>query len=329
MNGDATSGQVDGLLMQGRHADAARLLFASAAGGNPQACVTLAQWRIAGNIIRRDLGAARSLLGKAASGGIAEAALLHANFLAAGVGGADDWPRALSALKAVSAKEPRAKAQLRLLDAMKLNGQGSPMALPSARRLGEAPDVVALEGFATSAECDYLKKKLEPALAPSMVIDPSTGRLIPHPIRSSDGAAFGVFDEDLVVNAVNRRIAIASGTRPDQGEPLQLLRYKPGGEYRAHMDALPGEANQRIATLILYLSNGYSGGETRFMRTGLTFRGRKGDALLFVNVTKDGRPDPLSLHAGLPVQRGEKVIATRWIRMDRFTYPPPRPLLDL
>lgn len=324
-----TDAQVEALLLQGRHADAARLLFTSAAGGSPSACARLAEWRIAGNIVRRDLAAARALLGRAAAGGDRDAALLHAAFLAAGVGGDDDWRAARSALAALARKNPGVQAQVRLLDKMELDDDGFPADPPPGRQLAEAPFVVAFEGLATAAECTYLRTKIEAALTPSMVVDPASGRMIPHPVRSSDGAIFGVFDEDLVVNAINRRIAAASGTRPAQGEPLQLLRYRPGGEYRAHLDALPGGGSQRILTLLLYLSDQYGGGETRFVRTGLTFRGRVGDALLFRNVTADGRPDPLALHAGLPVTRGEKLIATRWIRDDAFSYPAPRPLLDL
>jgi prolyl 4-hydroxylase len=140
---------------------------------------------------------------------------------------------------------------------------------------------------------------------------------------------FGVYAEDLVVNALNRRIAALSGTGIDQGEPLQLLRYRPGGEYKPHMDALPAEPNQRILTVLVYLSDDYEGGETAFPNAGLSFRGRTGDALLFRNTGADGRPDPLSLHAGLPVARGIKYLASRWIRANRFTYPPPRPILEL
>ena len=50
---------------------------------------------------------------------------------------------------------------------------------------------------------------------------------------------------------------------------------------------------------------------------------------LFRNAGADGRPDPLSLHAGLPVTKGTKHLASRWIRAGKFTYPPPKPILDL
>ena len=212
---------------------------------------------------------------------------------------------------------------------MALDGDGSPLNVASGRLLAEAPHAMIFKGFATPAECTYLRTKIEAALAPSTVIDPASGRMIPHPIRSSDGAIFGVYDEDLVVNAINRRIAEASNTQPSQGEPLQMLRYRRGGEYRAHLDALPAGEIQRVLTFIIYLSDKYTGGETIFPRANLSFRGRTGDAILFRNVTAEGRPDPLALHAGLPVRSGEKLIATRWIRQHTFTYPPPSPLINI
>ena len=321
--------QADMLVHARRHREAAQLLFAGAAGGDAEALATLAQWRIAGDVIRRNLPAARALLGRAGAAGHDEAALLHAHFLASGTGGDDDWGAAVKALKSLSARIPAARAQLRLLEAMQLDEGGFPLTPATTRGLSEAPHVVAAEGFATPAECDYLIEAAEAFLAPSMVVDPGSGRLIPHPIRTSDGSMFGVHTEDLVVNAINRRIAALSGSAIAQGEPLQVLRYGVGGEYRAHMDALPAEPNQRIATALVYLTDDYEGGETSFLRTGLSFKGRKGDALLFRNVTESGEPDQMALHAGLPVTRGVKIIASRWIRAQRFAYPPPRPIIEV
>jgi prolyl 4-hydroxylase len=123
------------------------------------------------------------------------------------------------------------------------------------------------------------------------------------------------------VHAINQRIAAASGTQAAQGEPLQVLRYRPGGEYKPHFDAIPGFANQRILTMIVWLNEDYEGGETMFMKTGAKLRGRTGDALLFRNALPDGSRDPDAAHAGLPVTRGEKLIASRWIRARPFEMP--------
>jgi prolyl 4-hydroxylase len=329
MNSDATLRQVDSLVAAERFADAARLLIAAAGSGRSAALAELAHWRVAGNLVRRDLRAARDLLRRAGGAGDRDSALLHAAFLASGAGGGEDWPGALAALRALAPDEPRAAAQLALLEAMELRDDGSPVRRYELRRLSAAPEAFAAEEFVSAAECRYLQKAVEPVMQPTVVVDPSTGAFIPHPIRRSEGAVFGVYAEDLVVNALNRRIAALSGTRADQGEPLQLLRYRPGCEYKPHMDALPAEPNQRILTVLVYISDDYEGGETQFPHTGLSFRGRTGDALLFRNAAADGRPDPLSLHAGLPVTRGTKYLASRWIRAAKFTYPPPRPILDL
>jgi prolyl 4-hydroxylase len=71
---------------------------------------------------------------------------------------------------------------------------------------------------------------------------------------------------------------------------------------------------QRVATCLTYLNDDYDGGETDFPRIGWRFRGKTGDALLFANVTSGKQPDPLTLHAGLPVTRGRKYLLSQWIR---------------
>jgi prolyl 4-hydroxylase len=100
-----------------------------------------------------------------------------------------------------------------------------------------------------------------------------------------------------------------------------VLRYRPGGEYRPHFDAIPGFANQRAMTFLVWLNDGYEGGETHFPTPGLRLKGRAGDAILFRNTGPDGRRDPAAGHAGLPVTGGEKLIASRWIRERPFEMP--------
>jgi prolyl 4-hydroxylase len=210
---------------------------------------------------------------------------------------------------------------------MKLDPQGWPLDDFLPIRLSDRPSILHVSGFLSEAECQHVIDVGTPHLRPSVVVDPDSGRMIPHPVRTSDYAMFGVHTEDLVISSINRRLAALTGTDYRQGEPLQLLRYGVGGEYRAHMDALPNEPNQRILTAIVYLNDGYQGGATEFPRIDLSFTGRRGDALIFSNVLDEDRPDPLSLHVGARVTAGVKKIATRWIRRGVFTYPPPRPIL--
>ena len=155
-------------------------------------------------------------------------------------------------------------------------------------------------------------------IAPTLVVDPRTGQQIAHPIRTSDGAVIGPTRENLVIQDIQQRIAEASGTDRLSGEPIHILRYRPGQQYRPHFDALNGAANQRILTAILYLNDGFSGGETEFPQIGVRIRAEKGGLLLFSKCLADGDIDRRALHAGLPVTHGEKWIATRWIRQQRY-----------
>lgn len=304
--------EVQQLIAAGRYPEAVDRLHTAAAKGDGEALYRLATWRVSGHIIRRDTSAARELMGRAAEAGHAEAALIHAHFLANGTGGPVDWRRARAILDSV-AQNPAAAEQLQMLERMAVNEDGDPTLEFEVETLSDRPAVFSSSDFFTAEECAYVTRKAEPRLQPSMVTHRETGKLVAHPVRRSDGTFFGVATEDLVISALNRRIAAACGTNADQGEPLQILRYRSGGEFRPHHDFVANKDNQRILTALVYLSDGYDGGETRFIQTGLSFKGSTGDLLFFRNVTPDGEPDERAEHAGLPVRAGVKLVASRWI----------------
>jgi prolyl 4-hydroxylase len=319
--------RADALLAAGRADEAFRLLSGPQAEFDPDALFALANWRMAGNVIRRDLAAARTLFRRAAEAGHEEAAAIHTAFVANGTGGASDWQEALRLLRHYDF--PGAAAQLALIAGMQLSPSGDPLQRPSPTPLSERPSASIFPGLLSAAECAFLIAEAEPWLQPSMVIDPQSGRQLRNPVRTSDSMSFPFVLESPAIHALNRRIAAAAGTEVSQGEPLQVLHYRPGQEYRPHSDAIAGDANQRILTVLVYLNEGYDGGETRFVQTGLAYKGNTGDALAFRNTDAAGHPDPLAQHAGLPVTAGQKLLATRWIRARPFAVTPPRPLLDV
>jgi prolyl 4-hydroxylase len=149
---------------------------------------------------------------------------------------------------------------------------------------------------------------------PAYIGNEESGGLRLDPVRTSYDSRFGPGEEDLVINRINRRIAKVTGTRYACGEPIHILRYTPGQEYKRHLDTIAGAANQRVWTALVYLNDGYQGGETDFPHLDLRVEGAAGDALLFCSVDKDGRTDPRTEHAGLPVTSGTKWLLSRWIR---------------
>ena len=256
----------------------------------------------------RDIAGAHAILREAESKGHVEAACMRAHLIANGTGCHANPDEAERLLKKIAPRDAYARAKIEMMK------RYSGTAEPSREVVSAAPEIVLVGGLLAPEECRYIMTLAEPRLEPSVVQDPATGRRVPHPVRTSYGASFGPTQEDLVINRINRRVASATGTRYEWGEPLLVLRYAPGQQYRPHVDTLPGAANQRFWTALIYLNDGYDGGGTDFPDLGITIGGAMGDALLFRNLTGDGRPDPRTRHAGLPVTSGEKWLATRWIR---------------
>lgn len=299
----------------GRPAEAQSLVEDAAACGDGDALLMLANWRLFGMYGERDVAAGHDYLGLAAVAGNAEAARILAGLVAAGTGCDADFERARAMLAAIP-DDRMAALQLDLLE--RAAAPDSALALQRTT-LSRDPLVFHVDGLLGDEECRYLRTAAEPRMRPSFVLDPTTGGQMPHPVRTSHGTNFGPTEEDLVINNINRRIAALTATEPGSGEPLHMLRYSPGQEYRPHIDALPGAANQRLWTVLVYLNDGYDGGETVFPDLGLRFRGNVGDALVFRNLTDDCRPDVRTRHAGLPVTGGVKWLATRWIRSSAYS----------
>jgi prolyl 4-hydroxylase len=276
---------------------------------------------LAGDGMERDLAAARDLFRRAGEAGRRDAAVIHANLLANGTGGPADWQAGIALLRSLAESDRRCRAQLERIEKMALTPDGDPLAAPRGETLCEKPFIARFRALFTPEECLYLIGAARPMLQPSVVVDAATGRQVRDPVRTSDGIGFTWPLENPAVHALNRRIHAASGTAFDQGEPLQVLRYRPGEQYRTHFDAIPGFANQRILTMIVWLNQDYEGGETFFPTPGLKLRGAAGDAILFRNTGPDGRRDPDAAHAGLSVTAGEKLIASRWIRERKFELP--------
>jgi prolyl 4-hydroxylase len=302
------------LIAEGQSEHALQVVCLAGEEGDVDALMQLAIWYLGGDIVPRDVAAARHLLRQAVSIGHVDAALMEIALTANGSGGEIDWPGALALLTTAAKGDPVAAQQLALVSAMTLDAEGFPRVLPAGRMLSQSPHLVHFRAFLTPEECAHVAQAAAPLLSPSEIVDPETGALRQHPIRTSDDAVIGPAREDLVIGAINRRIAAVSGSVPAQGEALTILRYTPGQQYKLHHDALPGVGNQRVRTVIVYLNEGFGGGETHFPDGNLTITPKGGDAILFDNCTSDGSIDPLARHAGLPVTNGSKWIATRWIR---------------
>lgn len=188
------------------------------------------------------------------------------------------------------------------------------------------PRVVVLGGLLSDEECDALIAAARPRMSRSLTVQTQTGGEELNPDRTSDGMFFNRGESELITR-IEARIARLLNWPVDHGEGIQVLHYHPGAEYKPHYDyfdpAEPGtptilkRGGQRLATLVMYLSEPACGGGTTFPDVGLEVAPQRGNAVFF----SYDRPQPTTrtLHGGAPVIEGEKWVATKWLRERVFT----------
>ncbi len=188
------------------------------------------------------------------------------------------------------------------------------------------PSIVVIGDFLSNEECDGLIEGAKPRMARSLTVETQTGGEELNADRTSNGMFYARAENELIAR-IERRLAQLTRWPVENGEGLQILHYCPGAEYKPHYDYFdpdePGtptilkRGGQRVATIIMYLHEPEAGGGTVFPDVRLTVAPKKGNAVFF----SYDRPLPSSksLHGGEPVVRGEKWVATKWLREGKFT----------
>jgi prolyl 4-hydroxylase len=189
----------------------------------------------------------------------------------------------------------------------------------------EEPSLRVLENLLTRDECADLIELARPRLQRAMTVD-NEGNHQLDDRRTSEGMFF-TLNELPLVGRIEQRLGTLLDVPVNHGEGLQILHYLPGQEYKPHFDwfdsshpgfdTITAVGGQRIASVVMYLNTPEQGGGTAFPEVGLTVSARRGSAVYFAY---EGG-DPNSLHAGLPVTRGEKWIATKWLRERPYSKP--------
>jgi prolyl 4-hydroxylase len=289
------SGEPDSLTLGGRR------LTEAAELGSPEAMTRLAHFAAAGVLAPADWDGAVDLLQRAAELG---------------------WAPALSELRVLARgdgtpSEMRARVDIRAWIARKVT-----------QSISHSPRIHTIESFMTAEECSWMISLGQPKLARAAVyLNQAAGTQVVSE-RSNTAAGLSLLDKDIVTVFLTARMSNSIGLPAPWFEAPSVLHYSPGQEFTPHFDYLspliPGQAaelqrgGQRIATFLVYLNDGYEGGETDFPRIRYRFKGRTGDALVFGNVDHSGGPDARTMHAGLPPTSGEKWLLSQWIR-DRVT----------
>lgn len=183
---------------------------------------------------------------------------------------------------------------------------------------------VVIDSVLTRDECRYIMQKADSLFTPSTVV----GTEGYDASRTSETA--WISKDDPVARKVFEKATALTGKPMDCCEDLQVVRYKPGTFYRAHHDSccedtkacvdFEDRGGQRVATLLVYLNEEFTDGETHFPEHGdLKLKAQPGSAIFFRPMgTNEAKCHPKALHAGLPISTGTKYVCNAWVRENKF-----------
>jgi prolyl 4-hydroxylase len=186
----------------------------------------------------------------------------------------------------------------------------------------DGPQMV--HGILEPHECEYIIGKAESSFARSTVVG------IDGPDESRTSETAWVSKDDPVARKILERACELTGKSYENTEDLQVVRYKPGTYYRAHHDAcceeteacslFENKGGQRVGTLLVYLNDEFTDGETHFPDFGdLKMKAPPGSAIFFKPLGSEDRCHPKALHAGLPISSGTKYVCNAWVRESEFS----------
>jgi prolyl 4-hydroxylase len=175
-------------------------------------------------------------------------------------------------------------------------------------------------------QCSEIISLAKPLIRPSTVIGEG-GENVPDKVFRTSHNTF-ITRDHKVVQDIYDKLSKIIGIDSDHFEQLQVVRYEPGQQYKAHWDAcwedhkcgkFMKQGGQRYATFLLYLNDDFTGGETSFPYRNIKVKPQKGKTALFFNLEKDNKTKlEKSYHAGLPPDTGVKWLCNVWVRLNKI-----------
>ncbi|KAL6848093.1 hypothetical protein ACP4OV_022221 [Aristida adscensionis] len=205
-----------------------------------------------------------------------------------------------------------------------------------SKRLSWRPRVFLYEGFLSDMECDYLVSMARGKMESPLVVKDGTR----NSSQSNIDASIKVYladSEDTTVSKIEERISAWSFLPKDYGENMQIFMYGVNRSENKNYEPVSGSSNDRLVTILMYLSDVKQGGETVFPRSelkrtqggqeapsecaGYAVQPVKGNAILLFNSKLDGLADSDSQYGVCAVLQGEEWLAIKHIYSRRVDTP--------
>lgn len=156
----------------------------------------------------------------------------------------------------------------------------------------------------TATDCDAYIARMRAGDAEVAPVITKHGTLVDLAVRSNTRV---MWDDEQEAAALFARVAahvpnqLSGKTVVGANPRLRLYRYGPGEHHSAHWDTVVelGDGVTSLVTLVFYLDDGFTGGETVFPELRQTITPQRGRALLFQHRV---------LHEASAVTAGEKHV---------------------
>ena len=173
--------------------------------------------------------------------------------------------------------------------------------------LNDRPLIKVIDGFLSKEACQSIIDEATPLLEPSKISGGESG------YRTSKSTWLSHTHSHSTLSLLESATKIA-GVGVEYCEPISIIKYESGEEYKKHVDFNTLANNIRVATVIVYLNDVSSGGLTSFPKLNYSVKPVCGRATYFRYDYKDEETNMKTLHIGEPPTDGaNKWIATIWI----------------
>ncbi|CAI5736210.1 unnamed protein product [Hyaloperonospora brassicae] len=204
------------------------------------------------------------------------------------------------------------------------------------------PLVFSVKEFLRDDEVDVILELSMPHLAPSGVALADGDENRPSTDWRTSTTYWLDSSAHSVVRNIDKRTSDLVKVPVSHQENVQVLRYEKTQHYDQHVDYFSADRyrnspgvledieygyKNRMITVFWYMSDVAKGGHTNFARAGglpppasnkgcfqgLSVAPEKRKVVVFYSMLPNGENDPMSLHAGCPVEEGIKFSGNKWI----------------
>jgi prolyl 4-hydroxylase len=180
------------------------------------------------------------------------------------------------------------------------------------------PTIIIIDDFLQPGEAEHMIAVATPKMERSRVFGDKV-----HSEARTSSSAYLPKSADNVIRCIEERASFFSNISVADSEPLQVVWYTEGQEFKPHHDYISEKDlkhdywtrfGQRYVTILVYLNEPDEGGSTVFPKLNLDFKPKKNSAVFWYNVGLNEEEDERTLHGGAPVKGGEKYAINIWQR---------------